>query len=208
MRFSLKNKGKSVKGNVEDVSIPFYKKSWHFLSIKTRQNGPFYLMIMYIKYIILSRKESSSELSNRLGRGRKDEIMNPVSLIGRLTKDPEVRYGAASQMAVARFSIAIDRGKDKDGNDRGADFPSIVCFGKVAENVEKYLSKGKLVGISGRLQTGSYEKDGRKFYTTEVLADRVEFLERIGSGSTEQTAQAPSAPPEGFTQIMDDDIPF
>lgn len=142
--------------------------------------------------------------------------MNSVSLIGRLTRDPEVRYGAASQTAVARFSIAIDRGRDRDGNDRGADYPNIVCFGKTAELVEKYLGKGRLVGITGRIQTGSYEKDGKKVYTTEVLADRVEFLDRgdrsasDAQGGSSAPAFEPSAPsvPEGFSQLTDDDIPF
>ena len=119
--------------------------------------------------------------------------MNSVSLIGRLTRDPEVRYGAASQTAVARFSIAIDRGRDRDGNDRGADYPNIVCFGKTAELVEKYLGKGRLVGITGRIQTGSYEKDGKKVYTTEVLADRVEFLDR-GDRSASDAQGGSSAP--------------
>lgn len=138
--------------------------------------------------------------------------MNQVSLIGRLTRDPEVRYGAASQTAVARFSIAIDRGKDRDGNDRGTDFPNIVCFGKTAELVERYLGKGRLVGITGRIQTGSYEKDGKKVYTTEVLADRVEFLDRgdkgenVGGGFS--AASAPNDVPTGFSQLTDDDIPF
>ena len=141
--------------------------------------------------------------------------MNQVSLIGRLTRDPEVRYGAQSQTAVARFSIAIDRGKDKDGNDRGADFPTIVCFGKTAELVERYLGKGRLVGITGRIQTGSYEKDGKKVYTTEVLADRVEFLDRgdktenAGGGFTRQAEPAQSSQiPDGFESLTDDDIPF
>ena len=138
--------------------------------------------------------------------------MNSVSLIGRLTKDPDVRYGAASQTAVARFTIAIDRGKDRNGEDRGTDFPSIVCFGKTAELCEKYLGKGRLVGIQGRIQTGSYEKDGRKVYTTEVLADRVEFLDRgdKSGGSAAQMGGAPSdnQVPEGFTEMTDDDIPF
>ena len=147
--------------------------------------------------------------------------MNQVSLIGRLTRDPEVRYGQTSQTAVARFSIAIDRGKDRDGNDRGADFPNIVCFGKTAELVEKYLGKGRLVGITGRIQTGSYEKDGKKVYTTEVLAERVEFLDRGdraqegGAASSGGFAAVPSAPaeaapavPEGFAQLTDDDYPF
>jgi len=131
--------------------------------------------------------------------------MNQVSLIGRLTKDPEVRHSAGSGTAVARFSVAIDRGKDKNGNDAGADFPNIVCFGKTAELVEKYVGKGRLVGISGRLQTGSYEKDGKKVYTTEVVADRVEFLDKAQGGNT--SSSAPSDIPTGF-DLTGDDIPF
>ena len=137
--------------------------------------------------------------------------MNSVSLIGRLTKDPDVRYGAASQTAVARFSIAIDRGKDKNGEDRGADFPNIVCFGRTAELCEKYLGKGRLVGIQGRIQTGSYEKDGRKVYTTEVLADRVEFLDRgdkSGGSFAQPSEDSGNQIPTGFTEMTDDDIPF
>ena len=132
--------------------------------------------------------------------------MNQVMLIGRLTKDPEVRYTATSQLAVARFSVAIDRGKDKNGNDAGADFPNIVCFGKTAELVEKYVRKGQMVGITGRIQTGSYEKDGQKVYTTEVVADRVEFLSPKGEGGSSPKSDAPD---EGaFPEFTDDDLPF
>jgi single-strand DNA-binding protein len=140
--------------------------------------------------------------------------MNSVSLIGRLTKDPDIRYGAESQTAVARFSIAIDRGKDKNGESRGTDFPNIVCFGKTAELVERFVSKGRLVGIQGRIQTGKYEKDGRTVYTTEVLADRVEFLDwgdKNEGGGAQQTAgssKSASDVPEGFGALTDDDIPF
>jgi single-strand DNA-binding protein len=140
--------------------------------------------------------------------------MNSVSLIGRLTKDPDIRYGAGSQTAVARFTIAIDRGKDKNGEDRGADFPSIVCFGRTAELVEKYITKGRLVGIQGRIQTGKYEKDGRTVYTTDILADRVEFLDRGDRAESEESRQTALQPksgnqiPEGFGSLTDDDIPF
>ena len=90
-----------------------------------------------------------------------------------------------------------------------------MCFGKTAELVEKYITKGRLVGVTGRIQTGSYEKDGKKVYTTEVLADRVEFLDRgdraaegqQGGFSTAAPAAMPSVP-EGFSQLTDDDIPF
>lgn len=125
--------------------------------------------------------------------------MNDVNLIGRLTRDPEVRY-TQNNMAVARFSIAIDRMND------GTDFPSIVAFGKTAENCEKYLSKGRQVGITGRIQTGSYEKDGRKIYTTDVVASRVEFLGGKSSDA-ESTAQESIDTPEGF-EALDDDVPF
>ena len=142
--------------------------------------------------------------------------MNNVSLIGRLTRDPEVKYTSESQTAVARFSIAINRGKDKDGNDKGADFPNIVVFGKQAENCERFLTKGRLVGIEGRIQTGSYtNKDGNKVYTTDVVANRVEFLEwgdrAGGSGFGMGQSSAPQSDmgiPEGFSAIDDEDIPF
>jgi len=141
--------------------------------------------------------------------------MNSVQLIGRLTKDPTVSYGAASQTAVARFSIAIDRGKDRNGEDRGTDYPNIVCFGRTAELVEKYMTKGRLVGITGRIQTGSYEKDGKRIYTTDVLADRVEFLDRAGDrqegGYQSQNPgnqRSEGVLPGGFEQLTEDDIPF
>jgi single-strand DNA-binding protein len=142
--------------------------------------------------------------------------MNQVSMIGRLTKDPDVKYAAGSQTAIARFTVAINRGKDKDGNDRGADFPSVICFGKTAELVERYLGKGRLVGITGRIQTGKYEKEERTVYTTDVVADRVEFLDWPDDGKDEaparQTEMKPttttSAPVEGFGALTDDDIPF
>ena len=137
--------------------------------------------------------------------------MNCVQLIGRITRDPEVRYGATSGVAVARFSIAIDRGKDKNGNERGVDYPNIVCLGKIAEHVEKWCFKGQLVGIIGKLETGSYEKDGKKVFFTEINASRVEFLS--SRTQTEQTPQEPVqqlTPPEqmGFAQLTDEDIPY
>ena len=110
--------------------------------------------------------------------------MNSVSLIGRLTRDPDIRYGAASQTAIARFSIAIDRMPDRNG-EKKTDFPNIVCFGKTAELVEKYMSKGRLVGIQGRLQTGSYQdKDGKTVYTTDVVVEEIEFGESKKNGSS------------------------
>lgn len=141
--------------------------------------------------------------------------MNTVSLIGRLTKDPEVRYGAVSQTVVARFSIAIGRGRNNKGEDLGTDYPPIICFGRTAELVEKFLGKGRLVGITGRIQTGKYEKDGKTHYTTEVLAERVEFLDRAQDNTQSAASSGPAAVdppgsgiPTGFTQLTDDDIPF
>lgn len=117
--------------------------------------------------------------------------MNSVQLIGRLTRDPETR--STSTTEVSRFTIAIDR----ISKDKGADFPNIVCFGKTAENCNLRLKKGNLVGITGRLQTGSYERsDGSKVYTTDVIADRVEFLE----GKKED--------PEPHFEALDEPIPF
>ena len=129
--------------------------------------------------------------------------MNNVTLIGRLTKDPDVKY-TNSGMAVARFTLAIDR-PQKDG-EKKTDFPSIVVFGRAAENCETYLAKGRLVGVQGRIQTGSYEKnDGTKVYTTDVVADRVEFLER--GEPREQTPPRDERPPEGFAELQEE-MPF
>ena len=100
--------------------------------------------------------------------------MNNVILIGNLTKDPEVRYTTANEpTCVARFSLAINSGY---GDKQRTDYPNIVVFGKQAENCERFLSKGSKVCVQGKLQTGSYEKDGHKVYTTDVAAERVEFL--------------------------------
>ncbi len=141
--------------------------------------------------------------------------MNSVILIGRLTRDPEVRYISENTMAVATFTIAIDR---FGGKEKKTDFPRITVFGKQAENCERFLSKGRLVGIQGRLQTGSYtNKDGGTVYTTDVVADRVQFLEwgdKEGSAPSgapfERTGPKVdmSGVPEGFEAIDDDDIPF
>lgn len=131
--------------------------------------------------------------------------MNSVNLVGNLTRDPEVRY-TGSGMAVARFSIAINRGKDRDGNDRGADFPSIIVFGKQAENCEKFLAKGLKVAIQGKVQTGSYEKDGKKVYTTDIVANRVEFIEF--KGDKEDSGNPFEQPTGGFADYGGEELPF
>lgn len=138
--------------------------------------------------------------------------MNNVTLIGRLTRDPEVRYTSGSQMAVARFSIAIDR-PTRNG-EKQTDFPSIVAFGKTAENCERYLAKGRLVGIEGRIQTGSYtNKDGQKVYTTDILASKVEFIDwgdknRQSTNESVTEGNLSSDIPQGFSEIDEEDIPF
>lgn len=101
--------------------------------------------------------------------------MNKVILIGRLTRDPEVR--AANNTTIARFTLAVDRRFKQDGG-QAADFPSIVTFGKTADFVSKYFKQGTKIGLTGRIQTGSYtDKDGVKHYTTDVIAEAVEFAE-------------------------------
>ncbi|MEO2767175.1 single-stranded DNA-binding protein [Ligilactobacillus ruminis] len=107
--------------------------------------------------------------------------MNSVNLIGRLTKDVDLRY-TQSGLAVGRFSVAIDRPK-KDGQDNGADFPNCVAYGKTAENLANYVHRGEMVGVTGCIRTGSYTgKDGRKVYTTDISVASVQFLNSRSSG--------------------------
>lgn len=102
--------------------------------------------------------------------------MNNVSLIGRLTKDPELRY-TPSGVAVARFTLAVNRQYKKEGEQQ-ADFINVVTWRKTAENTANFLRKGSLAGVSGRIQTGSYDgQDGKKVFTVEVVAENVQFLE-------------------------------
>jgi single-strand DNA-binding protein len=139
--------------------------------------------------------------------------MNKVILMGRLTKDPDVKYSqAAEPIAIARYSLAVDRMKTKNNQDPGADFISCVAFGKNGEFAEKYLRKGMKILIEGRIQTGSYDnKEGKKVYTTDVVAERQEFCEK-----REGSAPAADIPPaatdsDGFMNIPDDiqeELPF
>ena len=104
--------------------------------------------------------------------------MNSVILIGRLCKDPDLTHTNNTNTPICRLTLAVDRGKDKDGNDKGADFPYIKVIGKQAESCAKFLEKGLKVAVDGRLATGSYtNSEGQKVYTTEVVARHVEFLE-------------------------------
>lgn len=132
--------------------------------------------------------------------------MNNVFISGRVTRNIELKYTAQSQMAVARFSLACDRGKDKDGNSKGADFISCVAFGRTAENLERFSGKGLRLSVAGHIQTGDYEKDGKKYYTTDVIVDRVEIVDWKDANQTQQPKQK-SFEPDGFAEISED-IPF
>ncbi len=104
--------------------------------------------------------------------------MNKVVLIGRLTKDPELKFTPGTGTAVATFTLAVDRRVPNKSGQREADFVPIVVWGKQAESTANYMSKGKLMGVSGRIQTRSYDaKDGTKRYVTEIVAEEVQFLE-------------------------------
>lgn len=130
--------------------------------------------------------------------------MNKVFLIGRLTKDADVRYSQGENAtAIARYSLAVDRPGAKDGQP-SADFINCVAFGKNAEFVEKYLKKGMKIAIEGRIQTGSYtNKDGNKVYTTDIVVEHHEFCESKGNNSSDQGGYV-SMIPEG----IEDEIPF
>ena len=126
--------------------------------------------------------------------------MNKVILLGRLTRDPEVRYTQGNEpMAVARYSLAVDRQGKKDENKQNADFISCVAFGKRGEFAEKYLHKGTKIVVCGRLQTGSYTaQDGTKRYTTDVVVDEYYFCESKGD-----TSEATATDEDGFMNVPD-----
>ena len=157
--------------------------------------------------------------------------MNSVILVGRLARDPELRYTAGSQTPMATFTLAVDRPYARREEDAvTADFLRIVVYGKQAENVSAYLSKGRQAAVQGRIQTGSYTRqDGQKVYTTDIIAERVEFIggrsdnansgNYAGSQSGYQNPGSPQGPgggsdnsiPDGFHAFDDEDddnIPF
>ena len=138
--------------------------------------------------------------------------MNKVILMGRLTRDPDVRYSQGDNpMAIARYTLAVDRRFKRDGDQQTADFISCVAFGKNGEFAEKYLHQGTKIVAEGRIQTGSYtNKDGNKVYTTEVVVENQEFAESKASASNNeggfqpQAQSAPTAPAgDGFMNIPD-----
>ena len=139
--------------------------------------------------------------------------MNKVILMGRLTRDPEVRYSAGENaLAIARYTLAVDRRFRRDG-EATADFINCVSFGRTAEFAEKYFRQGLKIIVSGRIQTGSYtNRDGQKVYTTEVVVEEQEFAENKASG-TNQSAQQANNPDsaDGFMNIPDsieEEMPF
>lgn len=123
--------------------------------------------------------------------------MNTVVLLGRLVRDPDIRQSQGQNpTTVARYTLAVDR----RGKDAGADFINMVSFGKTAEFIEKYVHKGTKIVIKGRIQTGSYEKDRKKVYTTDVIAEEVEFAESKKSESPKD---------DGFVSDVDmSNLPF
>lgn len=131
--------------------------------------------------------------------------MNKVILIGRLTKDPEIRYSQGEQpLAIARYTLAVNR-KTSRGEEQTADFISCICFGKAAEFAEKYLHKGIKMAITGRIQTGSYtNKDGVKVYTTDVIVEEHEFAENKNDSYSRAANDDFMNVPDG----IDEEIPF
>lgn len=147
--------------------------------------------------------------------------MNNVILIGRLTADPELRFLPNNGTAVTRFTIAVDKNLSKDKkqeleqqNKPTADFPRITVWGKQAENCATYLGKGRLVAVQGRIQTSSYDNaQGQRVYMTEVIADRVQFLEWKDNNKSNNTQSHSSydtggIDTNGFQPVDDDEIPF
>ena len=135
--------------------------------------------------------------------------MNKVILMGRLTRDPDVRYSDQSS-AVARFTLAVDRRFKRDGDQQTADFISCVAFGKTGEFIERYCHQGTKLVVEGRIQTGSYtNRDGNKVYTTDVVAENIEFAEsKAAAANNEGGYQAArpepsSASGDGFMNIPD-----
>lgn len=136
--------------------------------------------------------------------------MNKVVIIGRLTKDPELKYTPGNGTAVTQITVAVERRYKKDGQQE-ADFIPVVIWGKAAENTAQYTEKGRLIGISGRIQTRSYEaKDGGKRYVTELVAEEVKFLEfaKKSADASYTSGEEYGASYEDMTPIDDDQIPF
>lgn len=144
--------------------------------------------------------------------------MNKAIIMGRLTRDPEIRYTEGeNNLCIARYTLAVDRRRKKEG-EQNADFINCVAFGKAAEHAEKYYHKGIKICVSGRIQTGSYtNKDDVKVYTTEVVVEEQEFAEsksapgQSSQNQTQQPAPNPETDADGFMNVPDgieDELPF
>ena len=140
--------------------------------------------------------------------------MNKVILMGRLTREPEVRYSnGAEPLAVARYTLAVNRRMKKNGNgEQEADFIPCVAFGKRGEFAEKYFRKGQLVAVTGRLQVRSWDKDGEKRWTTEVIVEEQYFAESKKNSNAAAPKEGGQAPADGFypidESVEDEDLPF
>lgn len=135
--------------------------------------------------------------------------MNLFMGIGRITKSIELRY-TTSNLAIAKFTLAINRDtKNKEGN-YDTDFINCVAYGKTAELIDKYLDKGSQIAIEGKIQTGSYEKDGKKTYTTDIVVERLTFLEKKKEATQTEIVQKAMGdnPYENFGQQVQTDLPF
>ena len=137
--------------------------------------------------------------------------MNKVIIVGRFTRDPEIKYSTGENAtATARFSLAVNRRfKNKEGN-YDADFINCVAFGKTAEFIEKYFTKGMAIGITGRIQTGSYtNKEGQKVYTTDVVVEETEFVESKNKGTSDNVPNNNANSNSDFEEtVSDDEMPF
>lgn len=137
--------------------------------------------------------------------------MNKVIIIGRFTRDPEIKYSTGENAnATARFSLAVNRRfKNKEGN-YDADFINCVAFGKTAEFIEKYFTKGMAIGITGRIQTGSYtNKEGQKVYTTDVVVEETEFVESKNKSTSDNVPNNNANSNSDFEETASDDkMPF
>ena len=167
------------------------------------------------------QKMSEAFYYNGLFDRREESYMNKVILMGRLTRDAEIRYSQGeSATAIARFSLAVDRRFRRDGDDQNTDFINCVAFGRTAEFLERFGRKGTKFVLEGRIQTGSYtNKDGQRVYTTDVVAENVEFAEsKNASGGGDNSGFNPSDRPspssaagDGFMNIpdgIDEELPF
>ena len=141
--------------------------------------------------------------------GKDVKTMNRVILMGRLTKNPEIKYaGKDNDMAVARYTLAVNRRYKRDG-EQETDFISCVTFGKSAEFAQKYLRKGIRIVIGGRISTGSYkDKDGKTIYTTDVIVEEHEFAQNKDGSGGEDLSETSKTDKDGFMEVQDGEIPF